>query len=88
MLGASVVHLWKLLSKDFILLVLIGCFIAIPLSFYFMSNWLTRYTYHTDISWTTFAIVSLGPLGLTLLTMSYQALRAALSNPVDSLKSE
>ena len=87
-LGASVLQLWKLLSKDFVLLVVIACFIAIPLSFYFMSDWLMQYEYRTTISWQTFAVVSFGALLITIVTVSFQAVKAAIVNPVNSLRSE
>jgi putative ABC transport system permease protein len=87
-LGASIPQLWKLLSKDFLLLVVIACMIAIPISFYFMSNWLMQYEYRTPISWQVFVIVVLGAMLITLLTVSYQAIKAAVTNPVNSLRSE
>ncbi len=87
-LGASVLQLWKLLSKDFMLLVVIACVIAVPISFYFMSDWLMQYEYRTTISWQIFAVVSLGALLITILTVSYQAIKAAIMNPVKSLRSE
>lgn len=86
--GASVFNLWKMLSKDFIILVLIACFIAIPIGYYFMDNWLRGYEYHTEISWWIFAVAGVGALVITLLTVSYQAIKAALMNPVKSLRSE
>ncbi|NIJ51827.1 ABC transporter permease [Dyadobacter arcticus] len=87
-LGATVANLWQLLSKDFVVLVIISCFIAGPVSWYFMNGWLKNYTYHTEISWWIFAATALGALGITLLTVSFQAIRAALMNPVKSLRSE
>jgi putative ABC transport system permease protein len=87
-LGASVLQLWRLLSKDFLLLVIIACFIAIPISFYFMKNWLMQYQYRTSLSWEIFVGVGIGAMIITLITVSYQAIRAALSNPVKSLRSE
>ncbi len=87
-LGASVFNLWKLLSKDFVYLVLISCLIAIPISYYYLNDWLEKYEYHTDISWWVFAVSAFGALFVTLLTISYQAIKAALMNPVKSLKSE
>ena len=87
-LGASVANLWGLLSRDFLGLVLISLAIAVPLSFYLMGNWLSRYTYHSDLSWWIYVAASLGALLITLLTVSYQAIRAATANPVKSLKSE
>ncbi|HSZ34790.1 MAG TPA: ABC transporter permease, partial [Puia sp.] len=87
-LGASVLNLWGLLSKDFLGLVIISLVIAIPISLYFMSNWLSNYNYHSELSWWIFAAACVGALMITLLTVSYQAVRAAMANPVTSLKSE
>jgi ABC-type antimicrobial peptide transport system permease subunit len=87
-LGASVPNLLALLSKDFVLLVVISCLVSIPLAWYLLSNWLLAYEYRTEISWWIFAVSALGALGITLLTVSYQAIRAALLDPVKSLKSE
>ncbi|MDW3647191.1 MAG: FtsX-like permease family protein [Bacteroidia bacterium] len=87
-LGASVPRLWQLLSKDFIGLVLIACFIAVPLAYYFMHEWLHKYDYHTSISWWVFLIACLGALSITLLTVSYQAIKAATANPIQSLRAE
>lgn len=87
-LGASVANLWQLLSKDFIVLVLISCCIAAPIAYYFMNEWIQKYKYRTDISWWIFVAVGSGALTITLLTVSFQAIKAALMNPVKSLKSE
>ena len=87
-LGASVTNLWGLLSKDFVLLVLISCFIATPLAWYFMGKWLLKYDYRTSISVWVFVIAGFAALAITLLTVSYQAIKAALMNPVKSLRSE
>ncbi|MBB5287523.1 ABC-type antimicrobial peptide transport system permease subunit [Rhabdobacter roseus] len=87
-LGASIVSLWGLLSKDFVLLVLIALLIATPLSWYFMDGWLRQYPYRTELSWWIFAVTSAGALAITLLTVSFQSLKAALMNPVKSLRSE
>ena len=87
-LGASVANLWQMLSKDFVVLVIISCLIAGPLAWYFMDGWLQKYTYRDSISWWIFAVSGAGALALTLLTVSYQAIRAALMNPVKSLRSE
>jgi putative ABC transport system permease protein len=87
-LGASVGNLWKMLSKDFVFLVIIACFIAIPIAYYFLFNWLQNYKYHTEISWWIFTISALGALIVTITTVSFQAVRAALMNPVKSLRSE
>ena len=87
-LGASVAGLWQMLSKDFALLVLIACFIAVPISYYFLNNWLQHYEYRTELSWWIFAVAALGSIVIALLTVSYQAIKAALINPVKSLKTE
>jgi putative ABC transport system permease protein len=77
-----------MLSVDFIVLVVISCLIAIPISWYFLHQWLQQYDYRTPMSWWAFAAASGGALVITLLTVSYQAVRAALANPVKSLRSE
>jgi putative ABC transport system permease protein len=87
-LGASVFNLWKLLSKEFVVLVLISCLIAVPIASYFLNKWLLNYKYRTEISWWTFSVAGFGALIITLLTVSYQAIKAALMNPVKSLRSE
>ncbi len=87
-LGATVPNLWGLLSKDFVLLVIISCLISAPISWYFLSDWLKRYEYRTEISWWIFVAAAAGALIITLLTVSFQAIKAALMNPVKSLKSE
>ena len=87
-LGASVLNLWGLLSKDFVLLVIIAFFIATPIAYYFLNNWLQKYEYHTEISWWIFAVSGVGALVITLLTVSFQSVKAALMNPVKSLRSE
>ncbi|RDB05333.1 ABC transporter permease [Runella aurantiaca] len=87
-LGASVANLWGLLSKDFVLLVIISCLISSPIAYYFMNDWVQKYEYHTDISWWVFIASGAGALAITLLTVSFQAIKAALMNPVKSLKTE
>ncbi len=87
-MGASVSQLWQLLSRDFVILVFISCVISIPLSFYFMSEWLTQFEYRIGISWEMYAAACTGALLITLLTVSVQSLKTALSNPVNSLRSE
>ncbi|WP_199563253.1 ABC transporter permease [Runella aurantiaca] len=87
-LGATVTNLWGLLSKDFVLLVIISCLIAAPIAWYFLSDWLKKYEYRTEISWWIFVAAAAGALTITLLTVSFQAIKAALMNPVKSLKSE
>ncbi len=87
-LGASVSQLWQLLSKDFVVLVMLSCLIAIPIAWYLLQGWLQNYEYRTDISWWIFALAGMGALLITLLTVSFQAIKAAVANPVDSLRSE
>jgi uncharacterized membrane protein YraQ (UPF0718 family) len=87
-LGASVWNVWGLLSGDFVMLVVISCFIACPLSWYFMHEWLQKYIYRTEISWWIFAVAGCGALLITLFTVSFQAIKAAVANPVQSLRSE
>ncbi|MPR35190.1 FtsX-like permease family protein [Cytophagaceae bacterium SJW1-29] len=87
-LGASVASLWRLLSKDFVFLVLIALLIAVPLAWYFMEGWLQKYTYRTELSWWIFAVSGAGAVALTLFTVSFQSIKAALMNPVKSLRSE
>ena len=86
--GASVFSIWKLLSKDFLILVFISCFIAVPVAYYYMHNWLQNYKYRTEITWYVF-VLSIGAAFLiTLLTVSFQAIKAAVANPVKSLRTE
>ena len=86
--GASVFNLWKMLSKDFVILVIIASIIAVPIGWYLLSNWLQSYSYRTEITWWVFVIAVAGAVLITLLTVSYQAVKAAMMNPVNSLKSE
>jgi len=87
-LGATVFGLWRLMSEDFVVLVIISLLIATPVSWYFMHNWLLHYTYHAQLSWWIFAATSAGAIVITLATVSYQSIKAALANPVKSLRSE
>lgn len=86
--GASVFNLWKLLSKDFLMLVMIACIIAVPLAWYGMQLWLQKYDYRAAISWWIFVVAIAGSLLITILTVSFQAIKAAISNPVKSLRTE
>ncbi len=86
--GASVFDVWQLLSKDFVVLVIVSCFIAIPIAWKYMNGWLQKYQYRTDISWWIFAAAIGGALLITLLTVSFQAIKAAVANPVKSLRTE
>ena len=87
-MGASVLTLWRMLSKNFVVLVVISCLVATPVAYYFMENWLQKYDYRTEISLWIFLAVATGVLVITLLTVSYQTIKAALMNPVNSLKTE
>lgn len=87
-LGASVSGLWQMLSKDFIVLVAISSLIAIPIAYYFMHNWLLQYDYRTEISIWILLAAGIGALVITLMTVSFQAVKAALMNPIESLKTE
>jgi ABC-type antimicrobial peptide transport system permease subunit len=88
LLGASVGSLWLLLSREFIVLVGISLLVAIPLSYNFMHNWLLNYSYRTDLSAWIFAAAAIGALVITLLTVSYLAARAAMTNPAKSLRTQ
>ena len=87
-LGASVFNLWKLLSKDFVILVLIACVIAIPIAWYAMDEWLKNYDYKIIIGWTTFILVIALSVAITLITVSFQSIKAAFANPAKSLRTE
>jgi ABC-type antimicrobial peptide transport system permease subunit len=87
-LGASVGDLWAMLSKDFVLLVFISILIAVPLAWWGMDSFLDRYTYRTNLAWWVFLSAGVGAIVITLGTVSFQAIKAAMMNPVKSLKSE
>jgi putative ABC transport system permease protein len=87
-LGASVANLWRLLSTEFVVLVIISLLIAIPAAYYFMTGWLQQYQYRSPISWWIFALSGTGAIAITLITVSFQAIKAALANPVKNLRTE
>jgi ABC-type antimicrobial peptide transport system permease subunit len=87
-LGASVSGLFYLIVKDFLLLVIISCLIASPFAFYFLRNWLDGYYYHTSIHPAVFVVTAVGAIILAVATTSFQAVKAALMNPVRSLRTE
>lgn len=87
-LGASVFNCWKLLSKDFLWLVCISLLIATPLGWYFMNGWLQNFEYRAPVSWWVFAVAGFGALIITLVTVSFQSIKAAMMNPVRSLRTE
>jgi putative ABC transport system permease protein len=87
-LGASIPNIVTLISKDFLKLVLVAFVIATPIGYYLMSKWLEDFAYKTDLHWWIFALAGLFSMLIALLTVSYQSIRAALMNPVKSLKTE
>lgn len=87
-LGASVFRITALLTKDFLMLVIISILIASPIAWYIMHTWLQAFAYRVDIAWWVFAISSLLCILISLLTISYQAIKAAVANPVNSLRTE
>lgn len=87
-LGASVLNVWQLLSADFVLLVCISLLIASPVAWYCMHNWLQNFEYRTTISWWIFGVAALGTLAITLLVVGFQTIKAAITNPVESLRAE
>jgi putative ABC transport system permease protein len=87
-LGASVASLVILLSNDFLKLVVIAIVIASPIAWYAMNTWLQDFAYHTEINWWVFASAALISILIALFTVSFQSIKAALMNPVKSLKSE
>lgn len=87
-LGASIAGLTALLSKDFLVLVAIACLIAFPLSWWAMNNWLQSFAYRIDLEWWVFAAAGLLAMTIALITVSTQAIKASLTNPVKSLRTE
>ena len=86
--GASIFDIWKLLSKEFIGLVIISLFTASPVAYYLLNNWIQKYTYHTNIPWWILVLAGASALMITLVTVSFQAIKAAVANPVNSLRNE
>lgn len=87
-LGASVFSIATLLSLDFLKLVLVSIVVAVPVAWYFMAEWLKDFAYHVSIEWWIFVAMGIVAVVVALLTICYQAIRAALVNPVKSLKTE
>ena len=87
-LGASVFNVWNMLSKDFLKLVIISCFIAVPIAYYVMNGWLQEYPYRVILKWWIFALAMVGAMLVTVITVSFQAIKAARANPVKSLRTE
>jgi putative ABC transport system permease protein len=87
-LGASVTTIVKMLSTDFVKLVMLAFFIATPISWWFMNTWLQDFAFRIDLNWWIFAVTGVAALLIALITLSFQAIRAAIANPVKSLKTE
>jgi ABC-type antimicrobial peptide transport system permease subunit len=87
-LGASIASVWNLLTREFVLLVGLSLLIGTPVAWWLMSDWLQNYSYHASLSWWIFASAGAGAIGITLLTVSFQAIKAGLTSPVKSLRSE
>ncbi|HEX2606993.1 MAG TPA: ABC transporter permease [Flavisolibacter sp.] len=87
-LGASITHIVGLISKEFLLLVAVALVVASPIAWYFMHQWLENFAYRIDIGWWIFALAGLFALTIALITISFQAVKAALSNPIKNLRTE
>jgi len=87
-LGASITNIVTLLSKDFILLVIIALFIAIPVAWYMMSKWLADFAYHVDLHWSIFLIGGLVAILVAFITVGFQGFRAAVADPIRALRDE
>ena len=87
-LGASILGITQMLSKDFVKLVLTALVIAFPIAFWLMERWLQSFAYRIDIGWDVFFVAGLCALVIALFTVSFQSVRAALMNPVKSLRTE
>ena len=87
-LGATVFSIWEMLTREFVLLTALSLALAAPLAGWGMHRWLQQYTFHTGIAWWIFVLTAAGVIAITLLTVSWTAIRAALSNPVHALRSE
>ncbi|MBZ4191470.1 ABC transporter permease [Niabella beijingensis] len=87
-LGASIIQIWVLLSGDFLLLVLVSCVLASPVAYYFLNDWLQQYNYRINIGLWVFVAAAVLALVITIVTISFQALKAAVANPVRALRSE
>ena len=87
-LGATILNLWKMLTSEFVLLVLVACVIASPIAYFGLSAWLDNYEYRIDVSAWFFVAAAMGALAITMATVSFQSIRAARMNPVKSLRME
>ncbi|HVS94651.1 MAG TPA: ABC transporter permease [Mucilaginibacter sp.] len=87
-LGANVSNIVGMLSKDFIALVIIAILVAVPVAWYFMHKWLQGFAYHQNVQWWIIAVAGFGAILIAFVTISFQSIKAALTNPVKSLRSE
>jgi ABC-type antimicrobial peptide transport system permease subunit len=87
-LGASVMSITSLLSKDFLKLVIISLLVASPIAWWAMSSWLKNYSYHIPVEWWVFVLAGALSIAIALLTVSYQSIQAAIANPAKSLRTE
>jgi putative ABC transport system permease protein len=87
-MGASVTNIVNLISKDFVVLVLIAALIACPVAWWAMNSWLRDFTYKVPINWWVFVLAGAAAMLIALVTVAYHAIKAALVNPVKSLKTE
>jgi len=87
-LGSSVAGIVRLISREFVIMVIVSNAIAWPIAYFMMKSWLDNFAYHTELTWLTFALAGLGALVLALVTVAYHAVKAALANPVNALRYE
>ena len=87
-IGASVARIVVMLSKDFLLLVIVAFVIATPFAWWAMNKWLQGFAYKTDIGWIAFALSGFAAIAIALATISFQSVKAAVVNPVKSLRTE
>ena len=87
-MGSSVTDIVRLLSKDFLKLIIISLGIAVPIAYFGMNNWLEKYAYRIEIQWWIFLLVGLATLGVAFTTITFQSIKAAMANPMESLRAE
>jgi putative ABC transport system permease protein len=87
-LGASVFAITSLITRDFLKLIILGVAIGTPISWYFMTQWLADYEYRINMPWSVFALTAVLIIGISLLTVSFESIKAAIANPIKSLRNE
>jgi putative ABC transport system permease protein len=87
-MGASVQQIVTMMSTEFVRLVLFAFVIAVPLAYYAMTKWLEGFAYKVSIGWVVFALAGSAALGIALITISFESIKSAMGNPIDSLRSE